>query len=80
LTGCCLSAKQHSLRKLFAAGVLVTLNTDDPEMFRTNLSREYQIAQDSLGFTESELCRLAQNSFRASFLTGKKKQDFIDTI
>src|SRR5271165_4701054 len=80
LTGCCLSAKQHSLRKLFAAGVLVTLNNDDPEMFRTNLSREYQFAQDSLGFTESELCRLAQNSFRASFLTGKKKQDFIDTI
>jgi aminodeoxyfutalosine deaminase len=68
LTGCCLSAEQHSLRKLFDAGVLVTLNTDDPEMFRTTLSREYQIAQDSLGFNDTELRLLAQNSFRASFL------------
>ena len=74
LTGCCPSPEQHSLRQLFDAGVLVTLNTDDPEMFRTSLSREYQIAQDSLGFTEPELCRLAQNSFRASFLPETKKK------
>ena len=53
LTGCCPSVEQHSLRRLFDAGVLVTLNTDDPEMFRTTLSREYQIAQEIFGFNEN---------------------------
>ena len=77
LTGCCRSADQHSLRKLFDAGVLVTLNTDDPEMFRTTLSHEYHIAQQSLGFSHEELRHLAHNSFRASFLPAEKKRDLI---
>ena len=77
LTGCCPSAEQHSLRKLFDAGVLVTLNTDDPEMFRTTLSREYQIAQETFGFNETELKQLAMNSFRASFLAEAKKRELL---
>jgi adenosine deaminase/aminodeoxyfutalosine deaminase len=75
LTGCCTSAEEHPLRKLFDAGVLVTLNTDDPEMFHTNLGREYQIARDALGFTEHELRELANNSFRASFLPESEKRE-----
>ena len=66
-TGCCPSAEQHSLRKLFDSGVLVTLNTDDPEMFHTTLNGEFLLAQTALGFTDAELGRLAQNSFSASF-------------
>jgi aminodeoxyfutalosine deaminase len=67
LTGCCTSLDQHPVRKLFDAGVLVTLNTDDPEMFHTTLNREYQIAQQVFGFSNDELRQLADNSFRASF-------------
>lgn len=67
LTGCCTSVEQHPVRKLFDAGVLVTLNTDDPEMFHTTLNREYQIAQQVFGFSNDELSKLAENSFRASF-------------
>ena len=77
LTGCCPSAYQHTARKLFDAGVVVTLNTDDPDMFRTTLSREYQIAQDSLGLTDEELRQLALNSFRCSFLPDAKKREFL---
>ena len=77
LTGCCPSAEQHSLRKLFDAGVLVMLNTDDPEMFHTNLGREYQIAQNSLAFTEDELRQLARNSFHASFLPESQKRELL---
>lgn len=71
LTGCCTSLEQHPVRKLFDAGVLVTLNTDDPEMFHTTLNREYQIAQQVFGFSDDELRQLAENSFRASFLSTK---------
>jgi aminodeoxyfutalosine deaminase len=77
MTGCCPSAAEHSARKLFDAGVLVTLNTDDPDMFRTSLVREYQIAQDSLGFSDAELRESALNSFRASFLPEAKKRGFL---
>ena len=62
------------LRKLFDAGVLVTLNTDDPDMFHTTLNREYQIAQQVFGFSDDELRELARNSFRASFLPEQEKQ------
>jgi adenosine deaminase len=40
------------------------LNTDDPAMFGTNLSREYQIAADSFGFSQNELQLIAANAFR----------------
>jgi aminodeoxyfutalosine deaminase len=77
LTGCCASPAEHTARLLFAAGVPVTLNTDDPDMFRTTLAREYQIAQDSLGFTDEELRQLALNAFRCSFLPDAKKREYL---
>lgn len=77
LTGCCAAADSHPLRKLFDAGVLVTLNTDDPDMFRTSLVREYQLAQDALGLNESELYYLARNSFLASFLPEDRKHELL---
>ncbi len=76
-TGCCAAVEEHPVRKLFDAGVRVTLNTDDPDMFHTSLSREYQIAQQVFGFSEDELRELAKNSFRASFLPEEKKQEYL---
>jgi adenosine deaminase/aminodeoxyfutalosine deaminase len=80
LTGCCPSAAEHTARKLFDAGVLITLNTDDPDMFHTTLEREYRIAQDALGFTDNELRLLASNSFQASFLPEEHKREMIAMI
>ncbi|HZD31865.1 MAG TPA: adenosine deaminase [Candidatus Angelobacter sp.] len=77
LTGCCPSAAEHSARKLFDAGVMVTLNTDDPDMFRTSLVREYQIAQNTLGLNDEDLTELALNSFRASFLPESRKREIL---
>ena len=77
LTGCCAEVKRHPIRRLFDAGVLVTLNTDDPDMFRTTLAREYMIAQQVFGFSEAELRELAKNSFRASFLPETKKREML---
>ena len=77
LTGCCPTPAEHSARRLFDAGVLVTLNTDDPDMFRTSLVREYQVAQDALGFSDDELRQLALNSFRASFLPQVRKREIL---
>ncbi len=65
------------MRKLFDAGVPIVLNTDDPDMFRTTLNNEYQIARDHFGFSDSELRQLARNSFRASFLPQERKRELL---
>ena len=76
-TGCCARLEDHPVKKLFDAGVMITLNTDDPAMFHTSLAREYQIAQDVFGFSDEQLREIARNSFEASFLPADKKLEFL---
>jgi len=79
-TGCCPSLADHPVRHYFDAGVMVTLNTDDPAMFSASLNREYQLAQDAFGFTDEHLRELARNSFEASFLPAEKKLEFLNLL
>lgn len=52
-TGVVTSIEEHPLRQLRAAGVLCSINTDDPAMFGTDLGRDYAIAE-SLGVTAAD--------------------------
>lgn len=79
-TGCCVALKDHPLRRFFDAGALVTLNSDDPEMFGTTLAREYQIAQDCFGFSNDELRRLAANSIKASWASEERKRQLLGEL
>jgi len=76
-TGCCPGIGQHPVKQYVDAGMMVTLNTDDPTMFGTSLAREYQLAQDVFGFTDGQLREFARNSFRASFLPEERKREFL---
>jgi len=66
-TGCCASLGEHPLPKYLERGILVTLNTDDPEMFETTLNREYELAAEAYGLSNEQLRSLARNSQRAAF-------------
>lgn len=79
-TGCCLRLHDHPVRKYFEAGLMLTLNTDDPAMFATSLTHEYELAQTEFGFTDEHLRELARNSFEASFLPAEKKVKFLDLL
>ncbi|MGC2211367.1 MAG: adenosine deaminase [Candidatus Korobacteraceae bacterium] len=79
-TRCCAELPLHPLRRFFDAGALVTLNTDDPEMFQTTLVREYELARDVFGFTNQELRQLAANSFRASWLPEERKRELLKLL
>jgi len=76
-TGVCKAITEHPVKSYFDQGVMVTLNTDDPALFGTTLSQEYQLAQDTFGFTDEHLRELARNSFEASFLPPEKKVELL---
>jgi aminodeoxyfutalosine deaminase len=77
-TGCCRALAEHPVRNYFDQGIMITLNTDDPAMFGTSLAREYQLAQETFGFSDEHLRELARNSFEASFLPAEKKLAFLN--
>lgn len=66
-TGAVASLAAHPLRKLFDAGVPITLNTDDPAIFGTTLQREFDLARLQFGFTESELDIVRANAWQFRF-------------
>jgi len=72
-TGVCSSFAAHPLRQYFDRGLLVTLNSDDPALFGSDLANEYLLAHTEQGFTLDELRQLAANSIRASFLPETEK-------
>ena len=76
-TGVCKSVAEHPTKNYFDQGVMITLNTDDPALFGTTLSHEYQLAQETFGFTDEHLRELARNSFEASFLPAEKKLELL---
>ena len=54
--------ENHPIRQMYDAGVLVTVNSDDPPMFGTTLNREYEIAADLLDLDERGIAELAKNA------------------
>ncbi|MFJ2898631.1 adenosine deaminase [Streptomyces sp. NPDC087218] len=59
---------QHPIREMVRAGVLVTINSDDPPMFGTDLNNEYAVAARLLDLDERGLAELAKNAVEASYL------------
>jgi adenosine deaminase/aminodeoxyfutalosine deaminase len=79
-TGVCASFAEHPLRQLFDAGLLVTVNSDDPAFFGSDLANEYRLAHTEQGFTREELRQLAANSIRSSFLPEPSKTEWLSRI
>ena len=63
----------HPARRLWDAGVLVTINSDDPPMFNTDLNQEYRLLVDHFDFQVSELEQISLNGVRASLMSDDQK-------
>jgi adenosine deaminase len=74
------SLEDHPFPVLRKAGVRLTLNTDDPGMFDTDLNREYAIAHDEFGLSADELTELARESVRASFAPDETRERILAEI
>jgi len=66
--------KNHNLRRMLQAGVLVTINSDDPAYFGGYVGDNYRACAQDLGLSRDELALLACNSIKASFLPDAQKQ------
>ena len=71
---------EHPIRAFVEAGVMVTVNSDDPPMFGTTLNREYEIAAELLGLDEAGVAELAATAVRASYAPEEVKTRVLEEI
>jgi adenosine deaminase len=69
--------KEHPVKKFFNKKMKVTINTDDPSLFSTNLINEYSILLAEGVFTKNEIVRLINNTVDSTFLPQEEKNALI---
>ena len=74
------SLDEHPIRTFREAGVMVTVNSDDPSMFGTSLNQEYEIAARLLDLDASGVADLASAAVRASFADPEVKTALLTAI
>lgn len=74
------SLAEHNLARLLRAGVMVTINSDDPAYFGGYLLDNYVASAQALDLAHDELVTLAANSLQASFLPLADKARLLDQL
>ncbi len=67
----------HPLKEMLDAGLVVTVNSDDPAYFGGYVNENYRAVQEALGLTDEDLGQIARNSFEAAFIEPAEKQALI---
>lgn len=71
---------EHNLRELLDAGLIATVNSDDPAYFGGYLNQNFLETFDALGLDAGHAATLARNSFNASFASEAQKRDDLDRL
>ncbi|HEY6376010.1 MAG TPA: adenosine deaminase [Edaphobacter sp.] len=79
-TGCCKELGEHPVRLYFESGLMVTINSDDPPMFGSDLLGEYVLVQERFEFSLEQMRELAANSVEASFLEPGRKLELLKRV
>ena len=79
-TGAVARLADHPVKGMHSAGIVVTVNSDDPPMFGTTLNQEYTVVADLLGLDETGVAALARNAVRAAFTDDGSKQQLLAAI
>lgn len=74
------SIEAHPFRRLADQGIDVTINTDDPPMFNTDLNHEYGLVANTFGYGKADLKGFAAKAARASLLPDDHKAELIAEI
>ncbi len=68
------SADLHPLPAMLAAGLNITINSDDPAILNTSLSAELLLINEVFGFTQEQISKLMINSIDSAFLNNEQKR------
>ena len=70
----------HNLLELLDAGLLATVNSDDPAYFGGYMNDNFEAVFDALPLTQAHARQLARNSFSAAFLAPDARQGYLDEV
>jgi adenosine deaminase len=72
--------RNHPLKSMLDAGLVATVNSDDPAYFGGYLNKNFSAIANSLELSANEVIKLAENSFTASFLPESEIQKHLEDI
>lgn len=72
--------QDHNLLALLDAGILATVNSDDPAYFGGYINQNFSQCCEALPLTRVHARALARNSFTAAFIDDKKRQQYLDEV
>jgi adenosine deaminase len=72
--------EDHPIDRLRRAGVVVSINTDDPVLLGASLAGEYALCREAFGWPDEVLRTLARNSIDASFANADIKSKLINAL
>ncbi len=76
-TGLLARFEDHPLPRFLEAGLVVTLNSDDPAMFGTSLEREMKLAARTFALSRRQIVELSENAIRAAFLPADEQAELL---
>jgi adenosine deaminase len=74
------SYEEHPLPALRAAGVAVTLGSDDPPYWDASIGGEYQVAAERMGFDDDALREVTRTALNAAFVEEEVRQKLLDLV
>jgi adenosine deaminase len=72
--------EDHPIDRLRRAGVVVSINTDDPVLLGASLEGEYALCSEAFGWSDEVIRALARNSIDASFANADIKATLIQAL
>lgn len=72
--------KDHPLPAMIKAGLLVSINSDDPTYFGGFIGDNYRLVEEAFGYNKYDLANLAAMSIQSSFLSEDRKQALLEEI
>jgi adenosine deaminase len=70
----------HPIRRMLAAGLRITVNSDDPAYFGGYINDNFDALVDAVDLSADEIIKLVRNSFKSSFLDKDAQQKHLDAV
>ena len=71
---------EHPIRRMLAAGLRATVNSDDPAYFGGYMNDNFNALVDAVDLSAEEIITLVRNSFKSSFLDKETQQRHLDAV